>query len=535
MGAFEQILNSQDATINGSKVSYQPYTTWNALQKFVSPQVQDGLLCTEPMYPDYFQEYSQSNQFGFSTDPLSTRGNNERPLRGAYNINIVSNTSTSAVVTFLLEALISVPPFDYNNRSLSGLVGLNKVIFNFQTTGNFFRMWSHSPASPATINTVALAFTSNPQVIMWLYSPSQATSPYFSDRVYKYDYSVIGPIVATAGTNISSNATATLVSQSFNLDGIPASILVWVGENPANWSVSTSDVALRITQVNIQWETLQNLLATGTEFDLYHITKNNGYNMTWDDYDNYSGSYLMLIPGSSFPLPVGQVVGMGGKRTVQFQVNCTNINTTRTINAFLNVLPIYSGIMNISAGSANTQTNPLTEADVLSAQALPLIEKEALKLGGSGFFSDVGNFLTEKILPIAASAVPYGQAAYQIGKTGLDVYNKLKGRGVSGGGRMKGRGLENESNESNEDSDEQNDERSESDEENEGKAKIGKINTDKLKKQLFGSGLTSESGKKEPKSILKKTGDKKDNKAKNKKEQREYDPNFDQNLNCRFV
>jgi hypothetical protein len=504
-GAFEQILNSQDATINGTKVSYQPYTTWVALQRYVDKAVQDNILCTEPMYPDYFQEYSQSNQYGFSTDPLSTRGNNERPLRGAYNINIVSNSPTAATVTFTIEALISVPPFDYTNKAVSGLVGLNKVIFNFQTTGNWFRMWSHNPASPATISTVALTFTANPQVIMWLYSPAESVAPYFANRVYVYDYQVIGPIVQTSGTTVSAGASATLQSQSFNFDGIPPGILVWCSENPSNWTVSTSDVAARITQLNITWETLQNLLATASEFDLYHISKSNAYNMSWDDFDNYSGSYVLLVPGSSFPLPQGQVVGMGGKRTFQLQAQMTNIGT-RSINFFLNILPIYSGLINISQGSANTQINPLTAQDVISAQSLPLVEKEAYSLGGGSFLSDVGNFLTEKVLP---TVTKYGPGALKVGKAAYDLY---RGNGVVGGRmrKMSGRGLE-ENNEVLQDEKEHeqeggdfNDEQDLQEEDlesNPEEVAVGKIDTDKLRKQLMGSGMAEE----KPKSILKKT------------------------------
>lgn len=505
-GAFEQILSSQDATINGTKVSYQPYIVYQPLQRYAQKEVQDGLLCTEPMYPDYFQEYSQSNQYGFSTDPLGTRGNNERPLRGAFNVNVVSNTSSSAVVTFTIEALISVPPFDVSNKPVSGLVGLNKVIFNFQTTGNFYRMWSHNPASPSTISSTAMIFTSPPQVVTWLYQPAQEVAPYLGGD-YTYDYSLLGPTVSTAGLNVNAGASATIQSQNFNLDGIPTGLLVWVAENPSNWSISTSDVAARITQLNVTWETFQNLLATASEYDLYHMSKANAFNQSWVDFDNYCGSYVMLVPGKDFPLPVGQVIGMGGKRTFQIQAQIVNIGT-RTINYYLNVLPIYAGVINISQGSALTQTNPLTESAVRGANNLPIVDKEALEISGGSFFKDVGSFITEKVLPIASS----------VGR----ISKVFRGSGSTGGrmGRMRGMGMANKE----ETCDNQNDcghqecqgrggclecqqeqEQEFDDTESEASVELpqrkqGSIDKDLLRKQLLGNGFS----KQMPKPILKK-------------------------------
>lgn len=142
----------------------------------------------------------------------------------------------------------------------------------------------------------------------------------------------------------------------------------------------------------------------------------NGLEMDWNEWRGRArsgrtgkniqtvGGFLVLKPGQDITLQAGQAPGLIGNYTLQFQATVENTSlATRTPVLF--VITVNSGFFETLAGSSRIVKGVLSEADVISAEPVMEVSRDALeRTVGSGFFDKIGSFLSK----------------------GMDIYNKSK-------------------------------------------------------------------------------------------------------------
>ena len=65
----------------------------------------------------------------------------------------------------------------------------------------------------------------------------------------------------------------------------------------ADRTFTSSDTFFALQNINLTWQGKSGLLANAQPVDLFHIAKRNGTNLSYDQFVNYCGGVLKLIPG----------------------------------------------------------------------------------------------------------------------------------------------------------------------------------------------------------------------------------------------
>lgn len=246
--------------------------------------------------------------------------------------------------------------------------------------------------------------------------PSRAAYP-FSQFT---PYSTVLPNIA-AFTKASDQMSSLLT-----LATCPDMLAVWV-EFPET-AANRTDVQGIITKISVQWNNVQNLMATVPADELYAISKRNGLNVpfaaAWAGSDNKGSSYIpcmaesgstnsglvqgytsLSTQGAGAPvlirvnkdLPTGPGVagGVAGNYTLQVRVDVVNSGADAVTAPILYVCPITSNYLVMRAGGSaeviTSVSNEVTAASTgASTEVSPQVGATLDMAAGSGRFSSPG-------------------------------------------------------------------------------------------------------------------------------------------------
>ena len=323
---------------------------------------------------------------------------------------------------FSTEKLVLAPFIFADSKEYdTGLFGINniQIVMNLKSGDGVARVIRYTTGNGRTIASCALsnyAVSGSPfqnarlncQFLtpsLDIPLPSKSSVPYLEfPRYISNNYSAL-----TAGT------VATLSSQTIVLPQIPDMLIIYC-KPQAYADASEADFYLPITGININFDNFSGLLSSHTSEELYRMAVHNGLEMDWNEWRGRArsgrtgkniqtvGGFLILKPGQDITLQAGQAPGLIGNYTLQFQATVENTSSaTRTPVLF--VITVNSGFFETLAGSSRIVKGVLSEADVISAEPVMEVSRDALeRTVGGGFFDKIGSFLSK----------------------GMDIYNKSK-------------------------------------------------------------------------------------------------------------
>lgn len=372
--------------------------------------------------------YNANRNFGetnFADDSL--RG---RYWPSLYNIIENSNTRCEVDVTFISPIILK--PLDYHNNLHinKGLFGVESLTFILTLQDNFYKyVWAHAP-SGNVVDNVTYAITGTPSLFVQEFElqPDQSLP---LDLV-SYDYVKYYSQVTGLNQSVAANVKSSITSSNNQLGGTPDWIMFYIREQYKDISPNNPKTALPITRLQITFDTAQ-IFNNADPQQLYEISKKNGYNGLYEDFINYSGSYIKL----KFPTDVNVQALDGVGRLLKHQLNITADfinNTGRTITPEIVLVIGYRGIWTKGYNYSQPQINIVSANDILNSADLPNIPRDMLlmdKMYGGFSAKDVYN----KISTVGPKAVKFLK---ECGPQALDIVNDLRGNGYAGntGGKI---------------------------------------------------------------------------------------------------
>lgn len=438
------IIQTTAITINNTTVQINTNDLFPMLLWFYNGQdLENYDYSTSPVMQDQSQTYAEL--LGSVRNPMGgyTGGVNHQSKRGETRITVVSNTSTSAVITAFLIEPIFLSPWVFGKGEEAGLYGIQTLDFVF-TLGDLTRAWSHFDTDAAhniTAITATITGVSNPEpqqnipLLFFRYLtpsllqniPMENVYPYYVLQRYPTE---LGLIAAGAPFSVNSN--------NIQLNSIPRRIYILVRRRNQDRTFLTTDTFARIQNVQINWNNDSGLLASATEKDLYHISIKNGLCMSWNQWKGRAGDStnnvvvppLPLFPansvtttggilclefGSDIGLEDGQAPGLIG--TYQLQMTISGLNpSTEAINLVLYVITVSEGVMTVTDLRAITEVGIVSPKDIIDSEKWPRADVHEIKnVYGGNFWSGVKSFFS-KIPAFAQAALPYVQLTSQLGR-----------------------------------------------------------------------------------------------------------------------
>jgi hypothetical protein len=372
-----QFCDSNGAVLSGSgnyTVSAQAYAYVNGI-----PVRNTTVYAGDATYPIFIQFFS-TEKLVLSPFIFADAKEYETGLFGINNMQLVMNLKGGADIARVVRYTTG------NGRTIASC-----ALANYSTTG--------SPFQNARINVQFLT----PSLDIPL--PPKSVVPYMEFPRY----------ISNNYQAISAGVSTTLSSQTIVLPQIPDMLIIYV-KPQAYADASVGDFYLPITGININFDNFSGLLSSHTTEELYRMSVHNGLEMDFGAWRGraYSGKsgaviqtvggFLVLKPGQDITLQAGQAPGLIGNFTLQFNATVENTSSASQ-TPVLYVITCNSGFFETLAGSSRIVKGVLSEADIISAEPVAEVSRDAMeRMVGGGFFDKIGSMLSK----------------------GVDIYNKSK-------------------------------------------------------------------------------------------------------------
>ena len=374
-------------------------------------------------------QYNQSRNFGesaYSDDVLKGRYMRTLvtlPTGGGLNVD--PNTEMTVDVRFISPIMLKPCQWQNNLHVTKGLFGVEQFTYIMNLHRDLYKyVWAHAP-SGRTVDSVSYNIIGTPylHVMEYQLQPDQSLP---LDLV-SYNYSKYYSQVTDFNQTLTPAQTVSVTNSNNQLGGTPEWIAFSVREKTANINEQTPKVALRIKNIKITFDT-QILLESADPIQIYEICKKNGYNGTYEDWYNYSGSYVMLKLPSDIQVQALDAPGRLLKHQLQIEVQVEN-QTSRNIAIEMPLIISYVGVFVKGYNYGQPSQNIVSANDVLNSKNLPAVPRDVLLLEqmyGGFSFKDMYQ-KAKKIAPKALSL------AKKCGPEALDLVKDIAGRGLSAG------------------------------------------------------------------------------------------------------
>jgi len=436
---FNYGVQSSTVTINGLSISQETQAIMHVLSHFseADHMIHKQSISPSWMAADYVQRYVDVSQ-GTNMNTLSNYKNSTRARFGKgcydYTVNTISATAANVDVTFY--EYLTLSPMNYNGDEMPGLTNVTSLQLTF-TLANLERMWAQAQANITTLQVNILESNCHFQELSF---PVYLNVP----PVVTTSYTDIQRQTSSRNQLIAAGASAQLSSNSYQLNTVPHSIIVYAKERESDLYASASSKTNKtdsygvIEKLEIQYNNQSAILSSASEVQLFQMSARNGVDLSWQEFGkDISANDPTAIPGVSI--------------NSNFQVRATVRNPNNTgIDLYydLTVLYLYEGILSIASGQAYKYLSLLTKDETLNLE----IEEGDVVSGGAvdfkGMLSKAKTGLKKAapfLKPLASTALDVGAdyasatipGAQQLRQgikqvTGLGL--KSNGAGLSAGG-----------------------------------------------------------------------------------------------------
>lgn len=482
--AFSKIVQTCNIGLNGNNLSYQMREQSLIQERF---DINKNNMQIEPSFCDRAQSYASMDGTNMSPFRRTYDNTSGEMSRRAYPITVVSNSTTSAVLEFILyHNLMDYSPF----TSQTDVPGINIVPFtlNYSFVSQLTHMWSRDVIThpqPFTNMSVTIGTTSemqNPQISMMVLSLPSDIPPAIS---YPYHLTMIQP--TQNATPLAPNARVSdQTTNVIQLDTIPSMIYIYA--KPSTQlilssivnSVQYPDCFANISKIAITLGNKSNLLASMMPQQLYWMTKRNLLNDCYSYSDwlgkngdgsdgSLMGSIIAINPSTDLSLEEDRLVGLAAKTNFQCTVTYTNIGPY-TLTYDLCVMISYDGIQTMNYGKCDLDIMVIKDKSELQVSPMSYHQMKCV-YGGAALAGDFKGFMknifsklksvagptneflkSSKLISQLTPYVPmigpeltnvarnlgYGSGGFIAGNSGGDFYTGIDDKGGDGGDSMAG-------------------------------------------------------------------------------------------------
>lgn len=316
-------------------------------------------------YIDYDQGVGQANNaLGKYGDSSYAQG------RGALRYSVVDTDGLTATVDVTVTEPLFLPPFLFGSQRKKGFIGLQTLKVQITMIGNLARrLWSHAPVAGVAYDAVSVAFSAAPSLHLNFITP-RLTDPNAFKLSQVYPYYKLFPQFSVA-SNVAGNADGEIRTNNFLLSSIPRRFYFCVREAEVdllgNSADQKTDTYARINQISFNFGNRTNQLAAADSYDLYRISKRNGLDMSWVEWDQKVGSVLCLDAASDLIMNEEEAAGQMGRFQVSAVVKFTNLSAAAK-NFEVVMIPVEEGILSLEHNRTITSLGVFNARDVLSAK-----------------------------------------------------------------------------------------------------------------------------------------------------------------------
>ncbi|GEM_PF-5911583 len=461
---LNQCINSIAVLLNGTTLTQNNYQLVNAFSHYSKQASDDTNASMAPSFADVFQDYNDAQNYqgsgvglGVVQDPLATFGQSPGayPNRGSYKIDSVVLTGTgTAVVTFTTTESLYLSPFLTGTDQGEALI----LLQNFQVTANLqnlAKVWSiNTVAAAASINPtnytgISVSVGQNPALLVNFITPGALTKipkmvsySYYPTQVYQTNMPGAGTMAP--GTPIS------VTSQNIQFSTIPSRIYVFIRRSDASYqgfngsgfanATTFTDTFAQISSLNITWDNRNGILADANSQALYQLSHKNGYNRSFQAFNQFTGSVLCLNVASDIALnSPAEAPSLQTTKQFQLQLTATNIGLDATSTWTLYIVAVNDGLLTITENSSIQQQSVLTPQDISDATERPETIEPHIKSGdmyGGGFFDQAKRF-AGKVNKALKQTHAISHVASALGHPEISAAANALGYGLVGGARLK--------------------------------------------------------------------------------------------------
>ncbi len=380
-------MDTLQVNINDNTISTNLNDYFHALIRYNKHRYKHSstpnMLDQYQLLSDYVTNPAPAFKFGdLARNPLSSYGENSfMQNRGAFRpLSDPSEVSGGGVTTFTavydyFEPFFVSPLGLFDEKHEHGLTGIQNITFNINM--DLVHTWSHA-SSGNTITTFNAKFNTEPEFMTQYLSPQQIEKLPLRTE-YQYDSIVrftrnIGSIEGRASKGAQNTETV-------QLDSVPRRFFIFAQPRKSDRDFRSSNSYASLTNVKIDFDNTQSLLAQANQAQLYSIARKNGTEQSWLQFSEYQGSILSFEMGTDVALPPDLAPGVNGKFTLRVIVDVRNPGTV-AVNYDLMIVIVYNGLMTIDQQHVMLNTSTLSRADVLLSNEKPHINREDAELAG---------------------------------------------------------------------------------------------------------------------------------------------------------
>jgi hypothetical protein len=437
---------------------------------FQSNNVRELLVEFSAHYSKWFSEEHPLGMTDQTSIYASALASNRNPLasytagfmgqmaRGSYNLVSLTDNGTSATLVADLIGYVMVGdllnPMNYDDLGMDLIKNLSYVL-SLDFGVNCKNLWSHA-SGVSTISTISASIIDTPHLYLKWYIYENLPIP--RPQMVRHRYHEFEGYTQTTST-LTNGSSTSIRSNSLVVREVPDFMILWVQEAMNNKTFASTDTALSIDKVSIDFGGASGVLSSATQDELYQIGKKNG---CVDDLHQWKGqvmsnlvkigsvgSFLVLKFGEDISLTSASDLG-SNPRNFAMTINFTN-NTGATVTTpELHWIFAYSTILEIdSNGNYNKFSEAFDierEVDLQNMKQVPYTGTGLYGGSVGSFFRKVGKYISKNKLisrglkavnPELLEAIPY------VGKplaTALPVAQKVAEQLGVGGVVIAGRG-----------------------------------------------------------------------------------------------
>jgi hypothetical protein len=326
--------------INGSSTSISPNDFIMLYSHLVDNEDLNGEMSTQPhqkdntpFYQGWTADLADSNLKSIFAPPL---GNSTYQANGG---RVFQKTQTALVgngwtdkynITVQEDLYLSPTVWGRLVNMVSGFSNINNFTINvrIQDLRRAIRCQSlDTGAFLAGVTSISASITQQPKLNLTYITPDPILAAKMPN-VLAFDYSYIQPFITS-----SQGTTIGLVNMnSIRLPSIPKRLFVYAKPakslfNTAVYNNTIPDIFLPISNLKITFNNRINLLANDNPFTLYQKSVANGLKDTYQDWQYYTGSVMVIDVAKDLGLEADECSGQSNKySTLQIQATFTNQN-----------------------------------------------------------------------------------------------------------------------------------------------------------------------------------------------------------------
>jgi hypothetical protein len=326
--------------INGSSTSISPNDFIMLYSHLVDNEDLNGEMSTQPHQKDntpYYQgwtaDLAASNVKSIFAPPLgntSYQANGGRVFQKTQNAAVGNAYTDKYLITVQEDLYLSPAVWGRLSNMVAGFSNINNFTINvrIQDLKRAVRCQSQDTgAYLAGVTSISVTIPQQPKLNLTYITPDPVLAAKMPS-VLAMDYSYIQPFITS-----SQGATIGQVNMnSIRLPSIPKRIFVYAKPakslfNTTAYNNTIPDVFLPISNIKITFNNRINLLANDNPFTLYQKSVANGLKDTFQDWEYYTGSLMIIDVAKDLGLEADEASGQSNKySTLQIQATFTNAN-----------------------------------------------------------------------------------------------------------------------------------------------------------------------------------------------------------------